>query len=280
MHPYLLRLGPPRLWVGSYGVCIALAAVTCWIVGPRWAERLEGFPRWVTRRSLMALGVAAFVGGRVHALWNAWDFVWARARDGAFDTLLYNGFHAGGAVVATILALPFVARRYGISPARFGDAIVPSVGLGIAIARLGCFLNGCCFGTRCAWPWCVALPKPSYIWHLHLVTGRLPQDALFSLPVHPLPLYFAAAGLLVMAIGLWLGPRKRYDGQVALLGVLAFGVTSAALEGLREDFTARAYWHGLPQLTWTAAGLAVAALLVLVAAEVGVRWRSRWTAVA
>jgi prolipoprotein diacylglyceryltransferase len=50
-----------------------------------------------------------------------------------------------------------VLPRYGIPLLKVGDAIAPTVGVGIAIARIGCFLEGCCYGTVCHLPWCLAL---------------------------------------------------------------------------------------------------------------------------
>jgi len=86
--------------------------------------------------------------------------------------------------------------------------------------------------------------------------------------------YFALAALGLALAGRWLDPRRRYDGQVALVSLALFSVSTWALELFREDVPGRAYWGDVPQLTWTAAGLTGASLLALGAAELMAR-RSR-----
>ena len=92
--------------------------------------------------------------------------------------------------------------------------------------------------------------------------GLVASNALQSAPVHPLQLYFVGAGLLMTGLALWFHPRKRYDGQVGLVVLLAFGVSAAVLEFFRANQNPRTAIWGLPQLEWAA--------LVLTAATVGV----------
>jgi len=154
---------------------------------------------------------------------------------------------------------------------RFADGFLPTVGVGIAIARVGCFLHGCCFGTLCSWPWCVTFPRDTYIYQYHADLGVLPPGAERTLPIHPLQLYFCAAGLLITAAALWWHPRKRYHGEVALVGLVLFSTSTALLEFLRADAQPRLYWGALPQLTWIALAMSVASLVALAGAELAHR---------
>ena len=70
------------------------------------------------------------------------------------------------------------------------------------------------------------------------------------------------------AVALWLYPRKRYDGEITLLALVIFCATSAALEDLRAPFALRAYWGGLPQLTWVLLAMTAISLGVLFVAEI------------
>lgn len=54
------------------------------------------------------------------------------------------------------------------------DLIAPSLALGLAIGRLGCFLNGCCFGGACDLPWAVRFPPGSPAYEHQLEHGDLP----------------------------------------------------------------------------------------------------------
>jgi phosphatidylglycerol:prolipoprotein diacylglycerol transferase len=41
------------------------------------------------------------------------------------------------------------------------DLVAPSLAIGLALGRIGCFLNGCCYGGQTDWPWTVSFPKYS-----------------------------------------------------------------------------------------------------------------------
>lgn len=265
MHPILLDLPSLGITILSYRACLLLAVLACWLIGPRWVARLEGLPPWSIFHAMLLLGLAAFAGARLHyVLTHLGDFA-----DRPLAALQFwsGGLHAGGGIILLALAAPFVLARLGLPPARSADGLVPIIGLGIAIARLGCFLHGCCFGTVCSWPWCVTFPRDTYIYQYHADLGVLPFGAARTLPIHPLQLYFAAAALMVTAAGLSLQRRKRYDGEVALVALVLFSTSTAALEFLRADAQPRLYWGSLPQLTWIALGMTAVSLAALTAAE-------------
>ena len=265
MHPVLIDIPSLGITILSYRVCLLLAVLVCWVVGPRWVAALEGLDPWRVFRAMVWLGVAAFAGARLHFVVTHWaDFA-----DRPLAALQFwsGGLHAGGGIVLLAVAAPFVLGRLRLPLGRFADGFAPTVGIGIAIARLGCFLHGCCFGTLCSWPWCLTFPRDTYIYQYHTDLGLLPPGAERTLPIHPLQLYFAAAGLMITAVALWLHPRKRYDGEVALVGLVLFSTSTALLEFLRADAQPRLYWGALPQLTWIALGMSIASLVALAAAE-------------
>ena len=265
MHPVLIDIPSLGITILSYRVCLLLAVLVCWVVGPRWVAALEGLEPWRVFRAMVWLGLAAFAGARLHFVVSHWsDFA-----DRPLAALQFwsGGLHAGGGIVLLAVAAPFVLGWLRLPLGRFADGFAPTVGIGIAIARLGCFLHGCCFGTLCSWPWCLTFPRDTYIYQYHTDLGLLPPGAERTLPIHPLQLYFAAAGLMITAVALWLHPRKRYDGEVALVGLVLFSTSTALLEFLRADAQPRLYWGALPQLTWIALGMSIASLVALAAAE-------------
>lgn len=267
MYRILTLWSDPHIWVSSYNVVMVLTVLICWRVAPRWAEKLDGIDPKFTSRAVPVIALAVFAGGHVHFLLYQWRFALDRAKFGAYDTLLLP-IHAGGAIIALVLATPLALRRSGISLGRFGDALTPTVGLGIALARIGCLLEGCCAGVRCDYPWCLRFPEPTGIWYTHRAMRFVAADAHLSAPVHPLQLYFSAVGIVIMATGFWLHRRRRFEGEVALVGLTIFSVTSYFLEDLREGFALRAYWHGIPQLSWVALGMAIGSLTALAIAEI------------
>ena len=178
----------------------------------------------------------------------------------------WSGLHAGGAIVGAVVALAIALPRSGVPAWRLADAIVPVVGVGIAIARLGCFLHGCCFGIPCALPWCVTFPADSYVYQLHASLGLLPPGAARSAPVHPLQLYFAGAGAPGDSDGAGgaasQAVRWRADAGGAP-GVLRVGGRTGV--PARRPDGARLLGP-LPQLEWVALAMTVATGAALVLA--------------
>ena len=261
MHPILIDLAALGIRLPSAETMVVLATVLGLWIGPRWIQALEGLDASRCRRALLCIGAVVFAAGRAHFVLNNWPLF--AQRPWRVVTIGPAGFHAGGAIIGLALGAPLVLRAFGLPIGRFLDGLVPTAGIGIAVARIGCFLRGCCFGRLCSGPWCVSYPAGSTVWRLHSSDGLIGPDAASSAPVHALPLYFAAAGLLVTAVALAVYRHRQYEGQVALVGLWLFSVTSAALEFLRADYAPRAYWGPLPQLEWTALALTAAATLAL-----------------
>lgn len=269
MHPTLLELPSLGVTIASYHACILLAVIVCFAIGPRWLAALEGLDPRRVFRVMLVLALAAFAGGRLHFIVNQWS----EFADQPLAALgvWSGGLHAGGAIVLLAVALPLTLGWLALPVGRFADGFAPTVGIGIAIARLGCFLHGCCFGTLCSLPWGLAFPRDTFIYQFHADLGLVPPGAEHTLPIHPLQLYFVIAALLTTAVALWLHPRKRYDGEVALVSLVLFSTSSAVLEFLRADTQSRVYWGALPQLTWMAGAMTAVSLAALVGAELAHR---------
>ena len=114
--------------------------------------------------------------------------------------------------------------------------------LGLAFGRIGCFMNGCCFGKQCSLPWGVQLPagspwplkrRPSsasgFAARQHTSAG--PPDAAFTGPLA------RAAGIFVHSAAYW--PRRQYDGQCPALRLYFSGRDSLFEEALQALTTCR-----------------------------------------
>jgi len=76
----------------------------------------------------------------------------------------------------------------------------PALAFGIAIGRIGCFLNGCCYGDPCNLPWAVRFPKESPPWVAEVKRNQIPPDADFSLWLHPTQIYSTIDGLILFLL--------------------------------------------------------------------------------
>lgn len=138
------------------------------------------------------------------------------------DCLAVLKFWQGGLTFygGLLLAVPgglWYARRKRMATWRVANIAAPCIMLGLAIGRLGCFFNGCCYGAATdAW---VGVQFPG---HAHAV--------------HPTQLY-EAAGALVLSALLYRGLRAGSSGPGAIFGwmLVGYGALRFGLELLRAD---------------------------------------------
>lgn len=84
-----------------------------------------------------------------------------------------GGLVVYGALIGGLLAFVGFVRRYSLPGLALCDLIAPSMALGLALGRIGCFLNGCCYGGLCDWPWAVQFPERSPPYVRQAQTGEL-----------------------------------------------------------------------------------------------------------
>ena len=95
----------------------------------------------------------------------------------------------------------FAYRHFRPFPLRpYLDVMAPAIMVGTFFGRLGCFLNGCCYGDVCSLPWAVQFPKPSPPWSDEWATRTDPGRRVDSLPLHPTQLYSALDALVILIL--------------------------------------------------------------------------------
>lgn len=261
-----------HLYAGAWGAA-GLVWVLCGaLLLKRRAGRRARLP--VLLGMLLAAVAATLVGARLHFVLLAPDLVLEHGVGALLDVgdegagLRITGGLLAGATV--ILAFGRAATGRAMSRAALADVLVPLAGLAIAIGRLGCFADGCCFGVPCTQAWCVRFPPNSPAYWSHLAQSLLPATyGGPSLPVHPLQLYLGGAGLLALAASALPILRRAPDGSRALVFVAVLALTRVLIEPLRESSFGIGVAHERP-LSLTIA-VAASALLLLRA------WRARST---
>lgn len=195
---------------------------------------------WTRLLFLFATTVAAtLVGARLHYVLLApdlllalgWRAVLLPLSEGA--GLRITGGLLAGAVALAALGPWATGRR--LDRATMADMLVPLVGVAIAIGRLGCFAEGCCFGIPCAAPWCVRFSPWTPAWWSHVAQGLVGPSDDASLPVHPVQLYLGLSGLLATIVSrVAVRDVSRCGGARALCFVVTLALLRAAIEPLRE----------------------------------------------
>jgi phosphatidylglycerol:prolipoprotein diacylglycerol transferase len=140
----------------------------------------------------------------------------------------------GGFLFATAFGL-YYARKHRLGMWRMADLAAPWIAMGLALTRMGCFLNGCCFGQPSNLPWAVHFPSNKALEEAQEKAGQIALGAQ-SLPVHPTQLYLAGLNLLTfLALYFWFRPRKRFDGEVFAWLLIGKGVFRSLVEVWRAD---------------------------------------------
>jgi phosphatidylglycerol:prolipoprotein diacylglycerol transferase len=187
-----------------------------WRVGLAECRELEGIPRFAADRSYL---------GCVPTVSNC--FAWIDLFAGGYT--YYGGLIGGG------LAAFRVIRTRGMPLWKTVDTLTWIVILGLGFGRIGCFLNGCCFGHATDSWLGVVFPPHSPAWIEQGEAGLIgPRDA--ALPVLPTQLFEAAAAFAVAAfLVLWLVRRRQYEGQVFVVGLALYAAARIAIEFFRAD---------------------------------------------
>ena len=221
----------------TYFLFWAVAAVLDTWSGMR-LTRQAGFPAAKSFAALCALSVAIFLGSKLqyvveHALFPADDPV--PMGQNALGLLMWHGFRIPGGVLLSLLALPLICKLVGLPALRFGDAVAPTVGIGVACIRVGCLLNGCCFGRVTTFPIAMTFPPGARVFEWQQDQGLLSATATHSLPVHPLQIYFGLLGVLMYSLGRRRQKHKRFDGDVVAHCTAVFFGGTFFLELLRPE---------------------------------------------
>jgi phosphatidylglycerol:prolipoprotein diacylglycerol transferase len=130
--------------------------------------------------------------------------------------------------------------------------------VGLAIGRVGCFLNGCCYGGPCDLPWAVSFPAGTEVAAKYPAAAGGP-----SVPVHPAQLYAALDAALLAALAVAWTPLARRPGEVLALVLTLHPISRMLLEEIRVDE---------PPALGTPLSISQLVSLVLLALAAGLWW--------
>lgn len=218
MHPVFIEVfGRPIYWYGVLTATGFLAAVINWSMLGRQDNR----PKGVGSELGVWIMVGGILGARVAYVVANWpEYMAAPLQIFRIDQggLIYYGGLIGGSIAIVLMA--WIRREPLWS---FSDFVVTSVPLGHAIGRIGCFLNGCCFGKVCQFPWA--------IYHEHAFR-------------HPTPLYESAYNLVIYFVLILLYRiRAHRSGSVFSMYLVLYSLGRFLFEYTRGDDRMR--WLGL-----------------------------------
>jgi phosphatidylglycerol:prolipoprotein diacylglycerol transferase len=224
MLPKLFDLGP--LPIHTYGVLLSTAILLSIYVASRLAEK-EG----ISGKNVWDLGfvivISAMLGAKVLLIITNYDYYFNNpSRLFSLEFLRAGGvFYGGllGAILGSFIYLKFFTR---IDFWRMADIIAPTISLGQAIGRLGCFSAGCDYGLPTDVPWAVTFTSE---YANNLVGVPL------NIPLHPYQLYESFVSFCLFLILYRKFNRMSFNGQVFSLYLIFYGITRFILEFFRGD---------------------------------------------
>lgn len=140
-----------------------------------------------------------------------------------------------GGFIGAMLVAWFLCKKKNFDFVKSLDIVAPCLALGHAFGRIGCFLNGCCYGGLCDSSMGVRFPHNSLPYVHQMSRGQLPPGAEYSLPVHPTQIYSFIANLAICLILVWVTAKIKIKGQLFSLYLMLYGVWRLAVEFLRDD---------------------------------------------
>ena len=245
MHPILFSVFGKEIY--SYGVMAALgfmAGLLTWAWLGRHENRPPGFASdlgfW-----LMASGI---VGSRLAYVLANWTYY----RDNLLEIVRIDQgglIFYGGFLLACVVLVLF-ARHHRVPLWHLADFAIPALAIGHGLGRIGCFLNGCCYGRPAGDAFCgIAYPPVCE-----------PGKLFPGVPLFPVQIIESAGLLVIWAVLLFAYPRRKKDGAVFALYLLLYPPVRFGLEYLRGD--ERQSWFALDVAQATSIALFLAGVLL------------------
>lgn len=204
---------------------MALAFVAGMFTGSRRA-RLTG----ISSEAVLDIGpwliVGSLIGARFFFVVTFWKTLFADKPWWEVLMIHHGGLvYYGGLIGAIISGILFIRIRK-LPLWAMADVLAPSIALGYVFGRIGCLMNGCCYGQACQLPWAIRYPAGH---ETH------PVDEA-AIPVHPTQIYDSLLNLALYLGLAWLYRRKKFDGQVFAAYLLCYAITRSTVELFRGDY--------------------------------------------
>jgi phosphatidylglycerol:prolipoprotein diacylglycerol transferase len=211
-----------------YGVLLAIGFLAGLWTASRRAVR-DGLPADKILDAGAWLILGAIIGARALYVVSYWDHLmesplFPQAPWTEIFMVQRGGLVFYGGLIGAIGSGLLFAWKHHLPVWKFADVMAPSIALGYVPGRLGCLMNGCCYGRVTTVPWAIRFP---------------PEHETQGEPVHPTQVYDALLNLGLYALLSWLYRHKKFDGQVFATYLVCYAVTRSVVEAFRGDYSVR-----------------------------------------
>lgn len=213
INPVAFGFGPFE--VRWYGIMVVLAVVAIIIITLLEAKRVRISEEHIYSVALWAVIGGVMVSRLVHVI-DKWDYYMAHPE----QITRFEGLSVYGAVIGAMAAVLIYAWVKKLPFWQLGDVVAPGALLGQAIGRIGCTINGCCYGLPTSMPWAVIYTNPrSY--------------APLGVPLHPTQIYHLLWNLVAFGIIWGLRRRLKPQGTLFLSYLALYAVGDLGIRSVR-----------------------------------------------
>jgi phosphatidylglycerol:prolipoprotein diacylglycerol transferase len=252
VQPIAFQLGP--LTIHWYGVMIALAFLAGLWTATRRARR-ENISGEQIADIVLWLMIGSIIGARTAYVTTYWRDEFANQPLSEIFMIQHGGLVYYGGFIGAVIA-GYIYLRWKKMPFwKTSDVLAPSIALGNAFGRIGCLLNGCCYGRPTDVPWAITFTNPL----AHELSGTP-----LNVPLHPTEIYDALDNFILYLLLAWLFRHKKFDGQVLATFLIGYAITRTFMECFRGDYPPDHIHYGLTPGELASVPIFIAGLLLAV----------------
>ena len=214
-----IGIDPVAFSIGSldiewYGIMVALAVITLVVWALLWTRKDPKLSADTVINAAIVGIPSGFIGARLLHVIDHWD----QYSQNLWSIFRGDGLAVYGAVLGAALGIWIYSRFSKHSFGYMADMLAPGIILAQAIGRVGCTLNGCCYGVACDLPWAI---------------GYEGGDQIIG-PVHPTQIYEIIYNLIIFGVLLLLRKRFRPDGSLFMIYLTFYAAWRLGIGFIRE----------------------------------------------
>jgi phosphatidylglycerol:prolipoprotein diacylglycerol transferase len=249
-----IGINPIAFTIGSlsirwYGIMIALAILllVLWMI---WQVRRGAKISYDTVFTAALVGIpSGIVLSRLLHVIDRWDYYSQHMG----QIIGGGGLTAYGAILGATLGIWVYSKFSKLNFGYFADLIAPGIILAQVVGRVGCLINGCCYGIETSLPWGVVYTNPTCL-------------APLGVGTQPTTIYEIIYLLIIFGVVLLLKGRFKPDGSLFLIYLSLYSLWRFASDFLRDGTS---FLFGLHQAQ-------IIGIIVLAIAIPMLAYRTRW----
>jgi phosphatidylglycerol:prolipoprotein diacylglycerol transferase len=193
MYPELFEIPFIHVTIKSYGFMMVIGFLAAVTLIRRLSRDITPDPRLITNAALYSL-IAGVFGARLFYVIHYFDSFREDLRSVFF--IWQGGLELLGGVILTIIVIYLFLLYHKLPVRRYLDILAIGLMLALLFGRIGCFLNGCCFGKPAELPWSVRFPYNSfaYISQINANPRRTRLEPQLNLPRQEYQQYMDSSG--------------------------------------------------------------------------------------